>query len=203
MPSDYKVEVDAKDVVRRLEGVNGFMRKPVSQRLRKFGQRLRDELRREIPKRSGRARRGVFSKLERKRKQNDVTVIVGANLKKAPHLRVLEEGATIVPKRASRLAIPIGRAQTRAGVGRFSAAALRDNPEAFGYADSFVRRDVVFGVRSSGRVDPLFALRKRVVLYRRSYFKNKARQRRGAARLVTRRAVREGLRLAVLTGGNV
>ena len=197
MPSDFTIAVDAKRTVSNFEGVHGFMRREVTTRFRTLGQTIRNELRAEIPKRSGRARRAVFSKLERRRQQNDVTVLVGGNLAKAPHLKTLEKGALIRPTTAQKLAIPIGRATTRSGVGRFSAGQLRQTPEAFGYVASFVRNDIVFGERANGRIDALFALKDQTLVTRRSYFKNKARQRRALILAQAREGVRAGLRFQV------
>ena len=190
------IESDARGVVGRLEGASGFLRGEITQRFRRVGQSLRNELRAELPRRTGRARRAVFSKLERRQRQSDVTVIVGANLAKAPHLAVLEHGALIRPRRGQFLTVPIGSSVSRRGVTRFSARDLQANPEAFGYAKSFVAKDVIFGERASGRLVPLFALVKQVLITRRSYFKNKARQRRPQIMAAVREAVRAGLKAA-------
>ena len=196
----YAINIDTRAAVHRLEGVHGFMRGSITKRFRALGRSLRNELRTEIPKRTGRARRAIFSRLERKRRRNDVTLLVGANLSKAPYLKVLELGAMIRPTPGTKLAIPIGRALSGRGVAKFSAAALKANPGAFGYAKTWVSKDVVLGERSSGRIDPLFALKGQVLIRRGHYFKNKKQQRRPQILAAGREAVRDGLKLSVQRG---
>lgn len=193
------IEVDSREVVQRLDGAGGFMRTEITTRFRQFGRQLRTELRAEIPRVTGRARRAIRSRLLRRRQAADVTLIVDGNLRIAPHLRTLEHGASIVPKRAQRLTVPIGAATTRRGVARFSAREVRDNPQAYGFAKTWISGEAILGERLSGRVDPLFALEKQVIVPRRRYFANKVRQRRTQAVHLIRQAIRAALRRRVVT----
>lgn len=196
------VTVDARAAVARLDGAGGFMRTEITTRFRALGRTLRNELRAEVPVVTGRARRSIRARLARVRRQNDVTLLVDSNPRIAPHMKVLEHGATITPKSASKLAIPIGGAVTRRGAARFSARQVRDNPEAFGFSRTWVARDTVFGERQrGGRPVALFTLKSSVLITRRSFFKNKARQRRGLIHQTVRQAVRAGLKREVRVRG--
>lgn len=196
------VQVDARQAVARLDGAGGFMRSEITKRFRMVGRSLRNELRAEVPVVTGRARRSIRSRLARVRRKNDVTLIVDANLKIAPHMKVLEHGATITAKRVSKLAIPIGAAVGRRGVARFSARDLRNNPRELGFARTWAAGDVIFGARhGGGKPVPLFALKRSVLITRRSYFKRKARQRRGQINQAVRLAVRAGLKREVRVRG--
>lgn len=71
-----------------------------------------------------------------------------------------EFGATITPKRAKWLTIPIGEALTPAGVAR---GTIRDFPEGFFFRPGADTLEGLFFVREVGdRLEFLFALRKRV-----------------------------------------
>jgi hypothetical protein len=166
-----------------------FVSQYVRTRMRSLGQALRNELRATIARRSGKAQRAVRMRLGR---GDDLSLSLFGALKVAPHLKTLEQGATLKPKQAQMLAIPVGRAANRHGQALFRARDLRDNPNAFGYQSSFVRGDVVFGVRRA-TIHPLFVLRKSLVFPRRSYFKNFARGQQDRIRQDLARAVAEAV----------
>ena len=86
----------------------------------------------------------------------EASVMVGQGL---PYARSQEYGATISPKSATYLAIPLEAAKTARGVERF---APRQATSA-GYDSTFVRHGVIFGVRGK-EIVPLFALKKSVSL---------------------------------------
>lgn len=101
----------------------------------------------------------------------DSTHITVGTIGGSPHTtyaHVHEYGATIVPKRAKWLTIPIGEALTPAGVARGS---IRDFPEGF-FLD--VREDSLEGlffVREIGdRIEFLFALKKKVTIQKSLHF---------------------------------
>lgn len=146
------------------------VRRGLTAGFRDLGKALRDDLRPTIVKRSGKARRAVRVAMERSSGKADVAVRVYWAGSSARHGPVLERGATLQPKVASKLTVPIGRARTKQGQARFKAKDLRDNPTAFGYERSFVRNDVVLGVRGDD-LEALFKLRSSIVFPRRSYFK--------------------------------
>lgn len=187
------VRLDARAVLRTLDSVPVFVRKDVKARFRTLGQSLRNELRMKIPKRTGRARRAIFSRFDRVREQNDIAILVGGNVAKAPHLKTLEEGATIKPKRARMLTVPVGRAANRHGVAKFTARELKENPQAFGFASTWIRDDVILGETLGGKVEPLFALRQSIVFPRRSYVKNLRRSNEGRIRREVEAAVAVGI----------
>ena len=183
------VRLDARTVLRTLDSVPQFVRKDVKARFRTLGQSLKNELKTRIPKRTGRAQRAIFSRFDRVREQNDIAILVGGNVAKAPHLKTLEEGATIRPKRARMLTVPVGRAANKHGVARFTARELKDNPQAFGFASTWIRDDVILGETLGGKVEALFALRKSIVFPRRSYVKNFRRSNEGRIRREVEAAV--------------
>lgn len=176
-----------------LDDVPQFVRKDVKARFRTLGQTLRNELKMKIPKRTGRAQRAIFARFDRVRDQNDIAILVGGNVSKAPHLKTLEEGATIKPKRAKMLAIPIGRAANKHGVAKFTARQLKENPGAFGFASTWVRNDVVLGETFGGKVEPLFALRKSITFPRRGIVKNFRKSNEGRIRREVSAAVTIGI----------
>jgi hypothetical protein len=138
----------------------------------------------------------VFSKLDRARVRGDVAVIIGGNLAKAPHLATLEGGATITPKAARALAVPIGRMANRHGAARYQAKDVKANPGLAGMSRTFVRNDVVLGETAGGEVVPLFALRRSIVFPRRAIFKNFARKNAARISREVEVAVGTGLRAA-------
>ena len=187
------VRVDARAVLRTLDSVPKFVRKDVKARFRTLGQSLRNELRMKIPKRTGRARRAIFSRFDRVRDQNDIAILVGGNTAKAPHLATLESGATIKANKAKMLTIPVGRAANKHGVAKFTARELKANPQAFGFATTWIRDNVILGETLGGKVEPLFALRKSVTFPRRSIVKNFRKSNEGRIRREVAAAVSVGI----------
>lgn len=150
--------------------------------------------------RTGASRRAIFYRVEQAAGAGGVvtsqTVVVGGALSVAPGLRIHEYGGTVTGK--PWLAIPIGAANTARGVARFRARDLRANPAAYGYRGSFVRKDVIFGVRGEGAtrsIVPLFVLKRAVSLKRVGYLAATAREQLstvvGIYREATATAVRE------------
>jgi len=159
--------------------------------------------------RSGTLRRALFT--------SDVVdtgtgleVRVGADLGKAPYARVQEYGGTISAKNAAHLAIPLPAMLTGNGVARGLARDVIAKPQAFGYADTFTAKDVIFGTlgtTSSGRAKtrtmrdtgeirttvPLFALKESVELPARPYLSTGLQKSRDAITAILETAVQEAL----------
>lgn len=113
--------------------------------------------------------RSLFSRVELQ--GNDAVGRVGYDLAKAKYGRAQELGATIVPKSAKNLTIPVGEAKTAGGAQRFGArefiaATSKGGSGLYGFTRSFVNKNktAIMGVKASGEVEPVFLLRKRVVL---------------------------------------
>lgn len=189
------ISVDARETLRMLKQMPNFVRKEVRGRFRTLGRSFRNELRAQFPKRSGKLQRAIFSGFDRKSRRGDIAVIIAANQGKVPYAGVIDRGGNIRPKRASMLAIPLsrGRAANKYGHARFQARDLRANPQAYGYARSFVRNDIVFGVRSGGQVEALFKLEPNVIIPRRDITKSFARSKRSEVET----AVKSALDLAI------
>lgn len=106
----------------------------------------------------------------------DLVGRVGFDLAKARYARAVTMGATITPKQASYLTIPVGEALTRSGVARFGAREFIEQTRAagshggggewHGFTGSFVNknRTAIMGIRPGGAVEPVFLLRKSVTL---------------------------------------
>lgn len=88
---------------------------------------------------------------------------------RSPYFRIHDTGGTIRPRTAKFLAIPLDAALTPAGVSRYPSPLRASLPIAFPLG-VFVRRGILWGVRSRGRggvkseIVPLFALRKQVTI---------------------------------------
>ncbi len=101
----------------------------------------------------------------------------GASLKtkRKVYANILEEGGTVRPVRAKKLAIPIGNALTPAGVARFTPTELREGLA--GYSGSFIRKSksgnlILFGTVKSVtkiKVIPLFVLKDKVRIPAKQY----------------------------------
>lgn len=114
--------------------------------------------------RTGAGRRSSFYRVETG-SDRAITVVVGNDLRQARYMRAQDQGATITPKQAASLTIPIGAARTANGVARFSARDVIGNPGSFGYVGTFVRDGILFGSKGKKeRPVPLFILAKRVHL---------------------------------------
>ena len=111
--------------------------------------------------RTGTAARSIFWSLARVGRTQELSV--GADLSRAPYMRIQDLGGRIVPRRSANLTIPIGAALTGSGVPRFTARELIDTPEAFGYQGTFVAKDIIFG-KNRASITPLFVLSKGVTI---------------------------------------
>lgn len=89
---------------------------------------------------------------------------VGSN---SEYAAIHEHGGEITPKNGTMLTIPLSAALTPSGVARFSARTLMTNPAP--YRKTFIKHDIIFGVRARGDIEPLFALRTSVTLSARPY----------------------------------
>lgn len=116
--------------------------------------------------------RALFSRVELD--GQDVVGRVGFDLNKAKYARAVTLGATITPKKGKYLTIPVGEALTASGVARIDAREFiektsKDGPGWRGFTSSFVNKNktAIMGVKKSGDVEPVFALKTRVVLPKR------------------------------------
>lgn len=134
-----------------------------------------------LERRSGTLGRALFYRITVADAEREVILTIGADKKKAPQAAVQEYGGTIRPKNARSLAIPLEAARTARGLARITARRFMENPGELGYDAAFVADDVIFGVKETKNredVDPVFALKKQVVLPERSYIRSGVRDRR-------------------------
>lgn len=108
-------------------------------------------------------------------------VVAGQKLKYAA---VQEFGATIRPKKARFLAIPLRAAKTASGVARFAPR----QAEAAGYTGTFVSHGILFG-KQGGQAVPLFVLKRSVRIPARPYMR--------PALAVMRPKIEDGIRAVV------
>ncbi len=114
--------------------------------------------------RTGTGRRASFNRVETG-SDREIVVVVGSDLRKAKYMRAQDQGATLSPKSAAHLTIPIGAARTPKGVTRFTAREVISSPGSFGYTGTFVKNGIIFGSRGQGqKPEPLFALKQRVTM---------------------------------------
>jgi hypothetical protein len=126
--------------------------------------------------RTGNLKRAVFHRVEAV-SDTLASVGLGFDLSIAPYGRIQELGGVITPKIGAALAIPLEAMQTAKGVARGTAREVKDNPEAFGYTGTFIRKGVIFGRLSlygkltkdqarlaEGNIVPLFVLKTSVTL---------------------------------------
>lgn len=113
--------------------------------------------------------RALFNRIEIN--GQDVVGRVGFDLAKAKYARAVTLGAVITPKRAQFLTIPVGQALTPAGVARIDAREFIERTSKNGsgwrgFTSSFVNKNktAIMGVKKSGDVEPVFALKRRVTL---------------------------------------
>jgi hypothetical protein len=140
--------------------------------------------------RTGTLRRALFYKVFTDANGLDAGVIVGADVKKAPHAAVHEYGATIRPVKAKKLAIPLDAAKTTGGVARMSAREFMEHPESLGFERAFInpKGTAIMGVRNTGSagfdddsdlaLEPVFALKDAVTIPERSYLRAGVNERR-------------------------
>lgn len=141
--------------------------------------------------RTGTTRRAVFSTV--REETSDVLLVVGVDVSKAAGARAQDLGATIRPKTAKALTIPIGEAKTATGVARFSARELISNPKSVGYTGAFFKNNVLFGVKG-GKPVALFALRQSVALKPVGYLKSTASEKIAWAKDEIRKTVMSALK---------
>lgn len=128
--------------------------------------------------------RAMFHEVNANASAGDIVGRVGFDIKKAVYARAVTEGGTIKPKHGEFLTIPVGEALTPNGVPRISAREFIEKTEYRsqslqgvglgaegwrGFTSSFVNknRTAIMGVRKSGSVEPVFLLRRQVVLPKR------------------------------------
>lgn len=148
--------------------------------------------------------RAIFTETNDRAADREIVTRVGVDLGKAPQGRVQELGGVIRPTRAKRLAIPVGRALTPAGVGRVSARTFMTNPSALGFTSAWVASlpgcAVILGQVGRGRarhVEPVFVLRSSVTIPPRSYLGATVREQQGVIHATIGAAIGEGLRAVV------
>lgn len=101
----------------------------------------------------------------------------GFEARVGPHVvyaRLHEYGGVVSAKNAKFLTIPLRDAMTPAGVARFTARKLIENPSAFGYDATFFSKGVLLGVKgrkASSLSVPLFALKRSVRIPARPYLR--------------------------------
>jgi hypothetical protein len=122
-----------------------------------------------------------------------ITVAAGPDLTKAKYMRAHDLGATITPKTARNLTIPIGEAMTAKGVGRFTARQLISSPTSFGYVGTFVHNRIIFGKKADGNIVPLFVLKSSVRLKAVGYMAHTLSEKHAWAEGVIGRAVGDGI----------
>lgn len=114
----------------------------------------------------------------------EVKASVRMDLSKAPYARVQEYGGTITPKNSRYLTIPVGKALTAAGVPRFTARQLIDNPGVAGMEGTFVidkgSYKVIMGRAANGAASPLFVLKRSVTLRPTGYMSKSLTEHKGA-----------------------
>lgn len=194
-----RFEVDGNETVVRLETTPKGVGKVLVGAMVKVGLGLLSHLRQDhlsgqsLGVRTGTGRRSTFYRVEVGSDQ-DIAVVVGADLRKAKYMRAHDKGATLTPKSSPNLAIPIGAARTAKGVARFTAREVIANPGSFGYVGTFARRSIIFGVKDKGRIVPLFALKKRVVMKPVGFLAATQNERRAWTEAVISDAVKEELK---------
>jgi hypothetical protein len=135
-----------------------------------------------LARRTGTLARAIFYKITLDTGDSqDAVLVLGADRKKAAYAAAQEYGATITPKHGRYLTVPIGPALTAKGVARVSAREFISNPQSLGFESSFVNRakTAILGRREDGQVEPVFALKARVVIPERSYLRSTVTERCG------------------------
>lgn len=92
-----------------------------------------------------------------------------------PYNRAQEYGATITPKTAQFLTIPVGPAKDQ-GV---TARQVIDDPSVLGFTGTFFRHQILFGTPGP---EPLFILKEQVILPERSYMRSTMKRYQPTAR---------------------
>ena len=162
MADEIKVEVHgATEVIARFSSMSANIRNRLRDALFDLQMKLRAAVRTQydiagLHVRTGALKNSVqLMPLEEDASHITARVGIGGGL---PYAKVQEYGATITPRNAMFLAIPIGEALTGAGVAKFGPRDI----EASGYDGSFVRtgpsgNKIIYGKRGN-EVVPLFVL---------------------------------------------
>jgi phage gpG-like protein len=95
----------------------------------------------------------------------EITGPVGTNL---AYASIQEHGGTIVPKHVQFLTIPLEAAKTAAGVTRYTAREIIENPGIGGFTGTFFAKGILFG-KAGSSIEPLFALKSSVTLPARPF----------------------------------
>jgi hypothetical protein len=163
-------ELQAAGFLRTLKNLQRELFKSATKSLRTLGRHLRDDLREDVPQRSGRFAKSIGSSVSVR--ADEVRVRLSSNPEKAPYGKAVEHGTQLKPTTASKLAVPLPdtEAADAHGQAMFLPRELRDSPEAFGFEDSFVRNDTIFGVRH-GQAIPLYVLRPGILMPRDGSFR--------------------------------
>lgn len=209
------IEVNAQDVTARLSRIPVTMRERVKVALVTAGATVQRATAANIGPgqvvgvRTGTMQRSLFT--SGVTETGDGTEIhVGYDLSKAPYARMQEMGGTVYPRNAAHLTIPLPAMLTANGVARGTARDVIASPQAFGYASTFTRNDVIFGVlgkTSTGRTRtrtmkdtgevrtsvPLFALKSSVELKARPALRDGLASSRDVILGLLQKAVGEGL----------
>ncbi len=117
--------------------------------------------------RSARLRDSITSRLT-----IEAGVPVGTVGTKVIYGRTHEFGGTIRPRRGRFLTVPLPAALTPAGVGRFTARELINNPEQAGFTGTWIAKSIIFGRRGRtqrSRPVPLFVLKRSIKLPARPF----------------------------------
>lgn len=111
--------------------------------------------------RSGHLRSSIGSKVEVWKDGLSATIGSGARQgDRVTYANIQETGGTIRPRIKQYLTIPLDAAMTPAGVTRFTAPEVRHGGH--GYKSSFIRNHIIFGVKNSKKIVPLFVLKQSV-----------------------------------------
>ena len=189
MPSPVlEITTTANDLALRLKALRPTQSAPMQTALRRIGMRVQSRVVKNLSgpllkKRTGSLARAVFYRVEQD--PGEARVRIGVDKTKAPYARIQNDGGTIVPRQASRLAIPVGQALTGNGVARMSARDFMNNPQALGFDHAFVNksRTAILGVRAGGKVaqiEAVFILKTSVRLTGVHYLERSLEQERSA-----------------------
>ncbi len=205
---ETEVRSNAAEVAVRYDKAPALISTTLVKVLRRIGAGLERHVKREklqgqvLTRRTGTLMRAIYTKILLEASARDAVLVLGADTKKAAGARLQEYGGVVVPRNAQYLTIPLDAARTSAGVARLSASEFIRNPQALGFDHSFVnkRKTVIMGARDVGGetvAEPVFALKKRVVIPERSYLRSSVRDRKAAILqelgLGTKEAVTEAL----------
>ncbi len=116
-----------------------------------------------LKRRTGDLARSIGFRIEKNKEGIESVIGSGASRKTARtvYANIHETGGTIRPKRARKLAIPIGAALTPSGVARFTPAELKNGSA--GYDESFIAKSkagslIIYGKKDL-KIIPLFILK--------------------------------------------